>query len=59
MFYTVIDIVIEEPICRVYVASDEVNLKDEPWRADGLWYVDKDTADRLAVGDYIKIPDNV
>ena len=59
MHYTVIDIVIKDPICEIYVASDAVNLKEDPTRADGLWYVDLATAEKLAVGDYIKIPDNV
>lgn len=59
MYYTVIDIIIEEPTCRIYVASDAVNLKEDPRRADGLWYVDRETADSLAVGDYIRIPTNV
>jgi hypothetical protein len=55
--YSIIFIDYADPLCRVYVASDEVNLKADPQIADGVWYVDKDIADNLSVGDYVKIPE--
>lgn len=60
MYYTVIDIIaVLDRISLVYVASDAVNLKEDPREADGVWCVDRSTADKMAVGDYIKKPDNI
>lgn len=60
MFYTVIDIaIVSDRIALVFVASDEVDLIEDPNAVDCIWCVDKATVDKMAVGDYIKKPDSV
>lgn len=53
--YTIMDVIYDEPMCRILVASDAVDLREDPTAVDGIWYVSRETADKLCVGDYVNL----
>lgn len=51
--FTLIDRVEFEHTVELHLASDDINLSEDPRKYDRVVYVDKASAEKLQIGDYI------
>ncbi len=51
--YTIIDRIESKHTVELHLASDDINLSEDPRKYDRVVYVDKVSAEKLQIGDYI------